>query len=82
MNHCVLEVQVKAVPTIRYTQDNQTPIAEMEVSFKGLRPDDSPGELKVVGWGNMAQELQNKVQAGQRLVIEGSTQKKIQKLCQ
>ena len=71
MNHCVLEVQVKKAPTIRYTQDNKTPIAEMEVSFKGLRPYDLPGELKVVGWGNMAQELQNQVQAGQKLVLEG-----------
>jgi single-stranded DNA-binding protein len=27
--------------------------------------------LKVVGWGNLAQELQNRVQVGQRLLIEG-----------
>ena len=47
MNHCLLEVQVKKAPTIRYTQDNKTPIAEMEVLFEGLRADDSPGELKV-----------------------------------
>ena len=33
MNHCVLEVDVLQAPTLRYTQDNQTPIAEMEVVF-------------------------------------------------
>mgnify|MGYP001161478399 CR=1 FL=1 len=71
MNHCVLEVQVKQAPTLRYTQDNKTPIAEMEVSFEGLRADDPPGELRVIGWGNMAQELQNRVQAGQKLILEG-----------
>tara|TARA_A100001037_G_C14588839_1_gene387769 strand:- start:2 stop:478 length:477 start_codon:yes stop_codon:yes gene_type:complete len=71
MNHCVLEVQVKKAPTVRYTQENKTPIAEMEVLFDGLRADDSPGELKVVGWGNMAQELQDRVQTGQKLVVEG-----------
>ena len=71
MNHCVLEVQVSKSPTIRYTQENKTPIAEMEVIFESLRTDDSPGELKVVGWGNMAQELQSRVKAGQKLVIEG-----------
>ena len=71
MNHCLLEVQVKKAPTIRYTQDNKTPIAEMEVLFDGLRADDLPGELKVIGWGNMAQELQNQVQPGQKLVVEG-----------
>jgi len=71
MNHCVLEVEVTKAPTLRYTQDNKTPIAEMEVCFDGLRTDDSPGELKVVGWGNMAQDLQSRIRIGQRLVVEG-----------
>ena len=71
MNHCVLEVDVLQAPTLRYTQDNQTPIAEMDVGFDALRADDPRGQLKVVGWGNLAQDLQNRVQVGQRLVIEG-----------
>ena len=71
MNHCVLEVEVIDAPTVRYTQDNQTPIAEMTVRFDALRDGDPPGELKVVGWGNLAQDLQNRVQVGQRLVLEG-----------
>ena len=37
MNHCVLEVDVLQAPTLRYTQDNQTPIAEMDVGFDSLR---------------------------------------------
>ena len=71
MNHCVLEVEVLEAPTLRYTQDNQTPIAEMEVRFDALRADDPAGQIKVVGWGNLAQDLQNRVQPGQRLLIEG-----------
>jgi single-strand DNA-binding protein len=71
MNHCVLEVEVLEAPTLRYTQDNQTPIAEMEVRFDALRADDPAGQIKVVGWGTLAQDLQNRVQPGQRLVIEG-----------
>ncbi len=71
MNHCLLEAIVKVAPTIRYTQDNKTPIAEMDVDIAGLRADDPPGTLKVVGWGNLAQELQGRVQAGQRVVLEG-----------
>ncbi len=71
MNHCLLEVEVIQAPTIRYTQDNKTPIAEMDVSFDGLRNDDPSSQIKVVGWGNLAQELQNRVQVGQRLVVEG-----------
>ncbi|MEB3308151.1 MAG: single-stranded DNA-binding protein [Cyanobacteriota bacterium] len=71
MNHCLLEVEVVEAPQVRYTQDRQTPVAEMAVRFEGLRPDDPPAELKVVGWGNLAQDLQNRVNVGQRLVIEG-----------
>ncbi len=71
VNHCVLEVEVLEVPQVRYTQDNQTPVAEMAVQIDGLRPDDPPGQLKVVGWGNLAQDLQNRVQVGQRLMLEG-----------
>ena len=58
-------------PQVRYTQDNQTPVAEMAVQFDGLRPDDPAGQLKVVGWGSLAQDLQNRVQVGQRLMVEG-----------
>ena len=66
LNHCLLEVEVLEAPQVRYTQDNQTPVAEMTVSLEGLRPDDPAGQLKVVGWGNLAQDLQNRVQVGQR----------------
>jgi single-stranded DNA-binding protein len=67
----LLEVEVLEAPQLRYTQDNQTPVAEMAVQMDGLRPDDPPGQLKVVGWGSLAQDLQNRVQVGQRLVLEG-----------
>ena len=71
MNHCLLEVEVLEAPQVRYTQDNQTPVAEMAVQIDGLRPDDPPGQIKVVGWGSLAQDLQGRVQVGQRLVLEG-----------
>ena len=57
VNHCLLEAEVLEAPQIRYTQDSQTPIAEMTVQIAGLRPDDPPGTLKVVGWGILAQDL-------------------------
>lgn len=71
VNHCLLEVEVLEPPQVRYTQDNQTPVAEMAVRFEGLRPDDPPGQIKAVGWGSVAQDLQNRVVAGQRLLLEG-----------
>ena len=67
----MIEVEVIEDPQIRYTQDNKTPLAEMEVQFDGLRMDDQPGQIKVIGWGSLAQDLQSNVRAGQRLVLEG-----------
>lgn len=71
VNHCLLEVEVLEAPQVRYTQDNQTPVAEMTARFDGLRPEDPPGQIKVVGWGNLATDLQNRVQVGERWVLEG-----------
>ena len=71
MNHCMLEILVKKAPTVRFTQDNKTPIAEIEAQFDSLRPDGPPSIIKVVGWGNLAEELQNKVQVNSKLIIEG-----------
>ena len=71
MNHCMLEVLVKKAPTVRFTQDNKTPLAEIEVEFDSLRADDPPCALKVVGGGKLADELQNTVQVNSKLVIEG-----------
>mgnify|MGYP001186033973 FL=1 len=67
----MLEVLVKKAPTVRFTQDNKTPLAEVEVEFDSLRTDDPPCVIKVVGWGKLAEELQNTVQVNSKLVIEG-----------
>ncbi len=67
----MLEVLVKKAPTIRFTQDNKTPLAEIEVEFDSLRANDPPCAIKVVGWGKLAEDLQNTVQVNSKLVIEG-----------
>ena len=72
MNHCILMAEVVEVPQLRYTSDNQTPIAEFKVKIAGLRPDDSPAQFKAVGWGNLAQTIQEASYGpGDRVVIEG-----------
>lgn len=71
MNTCVLMAEIVQEPELRYTPDNQTPIAEMTVQFAGLRPEDPPATLKVIGWGNLAQEIQANYHEGDRVVIEG-----------
>ena len=71
MNHCLIQAVVNSSPQMRYTKDNKTPIAEMTVSFKGLRDDDPSRELKVLGWGTIAQEMVEGLKEGQNIVIEG-----------
>ena len=71
MNHCLIQAVINSAPQMRYTKENQTPIAEMIVNFKGLRSEDPPRELKILGWGNIAQEMIDELKEGQNIVIEG-----------
>ena len=71
MNNCILMAEIVEAPQLRYTADNQTPIAEFVVKFPGLREGDMPGQMKAVGWGNLAQEIQEKYRAGDRVLLEG-----------
>lgn len=71
MNNCILMVDLIQDPELRYTSDTQTPIAEMMVQFAGLRAEDPPSTLKVIGWGNLAQEIHERYHQGDRVVIEG-----------
>ncbi len=71
MNHCLIQTVVKSNPQMRYTKENQTPIAEMIVTFKGLRNDDPESELKVLGWGAVAQAMVDELVEGKKIVLEG-----------
>ena len=71
MNHCLIQAVINSAPQMRYTKENQTPIAEMIVNFKGLRSEDPTRDLKIIGWGNIAQEMVDELKEGQHIVIEG-----------
>jgi single-strand DNA-binding protein len=71
MNNCLLMAEIVQSPQLRYTSDNQTPVAEFVVQFPGLREGDPSAQMKVVGWGNLAQDIQAQYQAGQRVMLEG-----------
>ena len=71
MNHCLIQSVIKINPQMRYTKDNQTAIAEMIVGIKGLRNDDPINDLKVLGWGAIAQEMVDQLKEGHSVVIEG-----------
>lgn len=70
MNSCILQAEVIEAPQLRYTQDNSQ-VADMVVQFPGLRADDPASQLKVVGWGNLAQELGDRCRPGDQVVLEG-----------
>ena len=71
MNHCLIQAIITSAPQMRYTKENQTAIAEMIVNFKGLRSEDPTRDLKIIGWGNIAQEMVDELKEGQNIVIEG-----------
>lgn len=71
MNSCILMADIVQAPQLRYTSDNQTPVAEFIVQFPGLRDDDPPSQIKVIGWGNLAQEIQEQYREGDRVLLEG-----------
>ena len=71
MNHCLIQGVINNAPQMRYTKENQTPIAEMIVNFKGLRSEDPTRDLKIIGWGNIAQEMVDELKEGQNIVVEG-----------
>ncbi|MFQ4138721.1 single-stranded DNA-binding protein [Nodosilinea sp. PGN35] len=71
MNNCLLMAEIVQSPQLRYTSDNQTPVAEFVVQFPGLKEGDPSSQMKVVGWGNLAQDIQAQYQAGQRVLLEG-----------
>jgi single-strand DNA-binding protein len=70
MNSCILMAQVSREPQLRSTQDGLT-VADMLVEFEGLGLEDSTTTLKVVGWGKLAEEIKNKYNPGDRVIIEG-----------
>lgn len=71
MNSCILMAEIVQAPQLRYTPDN-VPVADMLVQFPGLRQEDPPATLKVVGWRGLAETIQEQCHEGDRVVIEGS----------
>ena len=71
MNHCLIQAIINSAPQMRYTKENQTPIAEMIVNFRGLRSEDPTRDLKIIGWGNIAQRMIDELKEGQSIIIEG-----------
>lgn len=70
MNSCILMAQVVRDPELRSTQD-QTSVATMLVEFESTREGEDPGQVKVEGWGNLAEEMSSTYRVGNQIVIQG-----------
>lgn len=71
MNSCILMAKIIRTPELRYTQDNQTPFAQMLVELEGLRAEDSAATLKAIGWGSLATEIAETYVEGDQVILEG-----------
>lgn len=71
MNSCVLMAKIVRNPQLRYTQDNQLAVTEMMVEFDNLSPNNPPSNLKVIAWGNLATEIEQKYREGNQVVLTG-----------
>jgi single-strand DNA-binding protein len=71
MNSCILMVEIIVAPERRYTPENQLAVTEMRAQFPGLRAEEPAMTLKVVAWGNLAEEIFEKYHPGDRVIVEG-----------
>lgn len=71
MNSCVLMAKIVRSPQLRYTQDSQLAVTEMMVEFESLSPNNPPSNLKVIAWGNLATEIEQKYVEGNQVVLTG-----------
>jgi single-stranded DNA-binding protein len=57
-------------PELRSTQDNMK-VANVLIEFEGMREDEPPAKIKLVGWGKLAEEIEENYRPGDRVIIEG-----------
>ena len=72
MNSCVLMAEIIKEPEVRYLSDNQLAKADIMVQFpNSVTKPDELAKLRVIVWGKLAEEIKNKYQTGDRVIIEG-----------
>lgn len=73
MNNIVIAGKVISAPQIRYTPDNQTPIAELTIEVAPLKEGDRPSSIKVVAWGELSKTL-DWAKEGVFIIVKGRMQ--------
>lgn len=70
MNSCILMATIIKKPELRHTSDTQTAVTDFLVEFEGTKPEERP-TLRVVGWGNLAEDIYQNYSDGDRVIIVG-----------
>ena len=65
--------EVVAAPELRQTQEGKS-VANMLVEFETPGKEVSTSRVKVVGWGKLAEEINQQYRVGDRVVIDGRLQ--------
>lgn len=72
MNSFVLTAKIVRNPQLRYTQQSQLAVTEMMVQFdSGFANNSKFSTLKVVGWGNIATDINDKYHEGDEVILSG-----------
>ncbi|HEY9706524.1 MAG TPA: single-stranded DNA-binding protein [Allocoleopsis sp.] len=72
MNSYVLMAEIIKEPEVRYLSDNQLAKADIMVQFpNSVTKPDELAKLRVIVWGKLAEEIKNKYQTGDHIIIEG-----------
>jgi single-stranded DNA-binding protein len=70
MNSCILMATIVSKPELRHTSDTQTAVTDMLVEFEGAKPEER-SRVRVVGWGNLAEEIYENYAEGDSVIIVG-----------
>ena len=70
MNSCILMAEIVGEPELRSTQEGMA-VSNVLIEFPGIREEDPTAKIKLVGWGNLAEEMKNNYHNGDRVIIEG-----------
>ena len=70
MNSCVLMVEIVGDAQMRQTQEGLS-VTDVLVEFEGNRETDPPNQIKLVGWGSLAEEIKHNYQKGDRIIVDG-----------
>lgn len=74
MNSAALFGQIISPPELRYTEDNQLPIATTLFQFEQMGTGGEPvmATVQLKAWGKNSSELLMETSAGQKVVVSGS----------